>query len=49
MLRMGLEFIDALDRLCEANSRSRRDIVEILVTEAYVELQEDPDARIQPL
>ena len=49
MLRMGLEFIEALDKLCEANGRSRREIVEILVTEAWVELQEDPDARIQPL
>ena len=49
MLRMGLEFIEALDRLCESNGRSRREIVEILVSEAFVELQEDPGARIQPL
>lgn len=49
MLRMGHEFVDALDELCETNGRSRREIVEILVTEAYVELQEDPNARINPL
>jgi predicted transcriptional regulator len=49
VLRMGEEFIEALDELCEVNKRSRREIVEILVSEASVELQEDPDARIQPL
>lgn len=49
VLRMGEEFIEALDELCEVNKRSRREIVEILVSEAHVELQEDPAARIQPL
>lgn len=49
MLRMGYEFVDALDTLCEVNGRSRREIVEILVTEAYIEHQEDPKARINPI
>ena len=49
VLCMGEEFIAALDELCEVNKRSRREIVEILVSEASVELQEDPAARIQPL
>lgn len=49
MLRMGNEHIDALDDLCDANGRSRREIVEILISEASVELQEDPGARINPL
>ena len=49
VLRMGEEFIEALDELCDTNKRSRREIVEILVAEASLELQEDPEARIQPL
>ena len=49
MMRMGTSFVAALDKLCEVNYRSRREIVETLVAEAYVELQENPDARIQPL
>lgn len=49
MMRMGTSFVTALDKLCEVNFRSRREIVEILVAEAYVELQENPDARISPL
>lgn len=49
MLRMGDVFIDQLDKLCQANNRSRREIVEILVSEAYLELAEDPAARITPL
>ena len=49
VLRMGKSFVTALDKLCDANYRSRREIIEILVAEAYVELQENPDARIQPL
>ncbi len=48
-LRMGNAFIDALDALCKANGRSRRDIIEILVTEASIEFQQDPAARITPL
>ena len=49
VLRMGEEFISALDELCDVNKRSRREIIEILIAEASVELQEDPSARIQPL
>jgi len=45
----GLEFIDALDDLCEANARSRREILETLIAEASVEYQQDDTARIQPL
>ena len=47
-LRMGLDYVKELDELCEANGRSRRVIVEILVREAYAELQHDPEARIDP-
>jgi hypothetical protein len=49
VLSFGLEFIDALDELCEVNQRSRREIVEILIAEASVEFQQDESARIQPL
>ena len=49
VLRMGEGFISALDELCRVNSMSRRQIVEILVMEASFELQENPDARIEPL
>ncbi len=45
----GEEFIEALDDLCTANQRSRREIVETLIAEASVELQQDNSARIQPL
>lgn len=48
VLRMGNDFVDELDVLCEANKRSRREIVEILTHEAFEELQHDPDARIDP-
>ena len=49
VLRMGDDFVDALDELCEVNGRSRREIVEILVSEASQELQHDKSARINPL
>ena len=49
VLRMGEDFITALDKLCEVNKRSRREIVEILVAEAFDELQGDATARILPL
>jgi hypothetical protein len=49
VLSFGLEFIEALDDLCEVNQRSRREIVEILISEASVEFQQDASARIQPL
>lgn len=49
VLQMGTGYLEALDLLCALNGRSRRDIVEILVSEAYMEVQEDPDARIEPL
>ncbi len=48
VLRMGLGYVDELDVLCEANKRSRREIVEILVHEAYEEYADDPTARIDP-
>ena len=48
-LRMGAPFIDFLDKLCETNQRSRREIVEILVHEAHEELAGNPSARITPL
>ena len=49
VMRMGHPYIDMLDDLCEVNDRSRREIVEILVEEAALELKEDPRARIFPL
>jgi len=49
VLCFGIEFIDALDDLCSANQRSRREIVETLIAEASVEYQQDDSARIQPL
>ena len=48
VLCMGHEFLNALDELCSVNARSRREIVETLVTEASVEYQQDKTARIQP-
>ena len=38
LLRMGTQFVDALDHLCDTNNRSRREIVEILVNEVHLEL-----------
>jgi hypothetical protein len=49
VLRMGTGYVDALDRLCDVNDRSRRQIVEILVAEAYADLVLDPENRITPL
>lgn len=49
LLRMGTEFVDYLDELCDTNQRSRREIVEILVAEAKLELDDDPEARINPV
>lgn len=49
VLRMGDEFVDALDELCSVNGRSRREIIEILVSEASLEYRGDKSARINPL
>ena len=49
VLRMGTGYVDALDELCEANDRSRREIVEILIHEAITDLKMNPDSRINPL
>lgn len=49
MLRMGVDFVEKLDFLCKQNSRSRREIVEFLVDDAYYEAESDPTARITPL
>jgi len=49
VLRMGTEFIDRLDELCDTNKRSRREIIEILIAEASYEFRTDPEARINPL
>lgn len=48
VLRMGNDYVAELDMLCEANKRSRREIVEILVREAADELRAIPEARINP-
>lgn len=49
VLRMGTGYVDALDELCEKNDRSRREIVEILVNEAFADLKLNPTSRISPL
>jgi hypothetical protein len=47
-MRMGVDYIQMLDELCETNKRSRREVVEILIEDASLELEEDPDARLTP-
>jgi hypothetical protein len=47
-MRMGDNFVLMMDKLCAANRRSRREIVEILISEAYEELEQDEYARINP-
>lgn len=49
VLKMGTPYVDMLDELCDANDVARRKIVEILVHEAYLELQDNPDAKIEPI
>ncbi len=49
MMRMGKDYVAALDELCVVNGRSRRELVEILIDEAYQEYQHDNSARITPL
>lgn len=49
VMRMGIKFIAQLDRLCSVNGRSRREICEILISEAAAELRSDKGARINPL
>lgn len=48
IIKMGTGYVHYLDVLCKANRRSRREIVEILVLEAAMELHNDPKARIDP-
>ena len=49
MMRMGVDYVAALDELCTVNDRSRREIVEILIDEAYQEYLNDKNARINPI
>ena len=48
VLRMGDAYIGLLDDLCDANGRSRREIIEILIAEAAYDLSENPTERIDP-
>lgn len=48
LLRMGNDFVSQLDKLCEVNARSRREIVETLVAEAHGAWEDNPDDRINP-
>ena len=48
MLRMSAPYVEKLDRLCSINQRSRREIVELLVTEALLEYEHNNDYRIDP-
>ena len=49
MMRMHKDYVKSLDELCTANGRSRREIVEILVDEARMELEANPEIRLNPL
>jgi len=49
VLRMGTSYVEHLDRLCEVNGRSRRELIEILIAEASLDYQLDPEVRITPL
>lgn len=46
--RMKTDHIALLDALCKVNKRSRRDIVEILIADAYAVWSSDPTDRINP-
>ena len=48
LLRMGNKFVQQLDQLCDVNARSRREIVETLVSEAHAVWKDDPSDRIDP-
>lgn len=48
-MRMTIPFIEELDELCYVNHRSRRQIMEMLIHEAYEEFRINPAARITPL
>lgn len=41
--------VEQLDKLAEVNKRSRREIVEILVAEAFGVWEQDPTDRINPV
>lgn len=45
----GAEYIRRLDELCKINNRSRRELLEIFINEAYLEYIADPTVRIEPL
>ncbi len=49
VLRMNPDKVKKLDSLCRVNDRSRRQLLEILIDEAYLEHRADPSARITPL
>lgn len=49
VLRMGTPYIKQLDSLCLVNKRSRRELLEILISEAHAEWESDRNARINPL
>lgn len=48
MLRMSDDIVDKLDELCKVNKRSRREIAEFLILEAYGYWEKNPDDRITP-
>ena len=45
----GAEYCRRLDELCKVNNRSRRELLEIFINEAYLEYVADPTVRIEPL
>lgn len=47
-LRVDPQVIKQIDRLCMVNGRSRRDLIEIMITKAYKELKKDNNARVNP-
>ena len=47
-VRLSEDTVQALDAVCVANHRSRRDIIELLINKAYAEFQADDSTRIHP-
>lgn len=47
-LRMSQQHRDMVQELSDVNHRSIREIIEILIAEAYATWEENPDDRINP-
>lgn len=49
VMRMGTEFIDRLDELCSVNERSRRELIEMLISKESMKFRKDETYRITPI